>query len=289
MRAPRFRLRTLLLITCCSGAVIGCATRYAGSVLTQRHAVLALKSRGAQIRYDFSAGFLQEPEIQWLKRSGGEDWFYSVESIAFYDRPAGCEELELIVRLRGVRELTFFESDLVDQDLACLTRLKSLKRLRIAGSPLGNEALRILAQAPSLEDLALDGERVTEVGLAEISRFPHLHSFVLHRGCVPARSASALRRRLPHCRIVVSECFADREMPQDTAPPSRRRYCSEARHPQLGALESGTGFLVSLRIEHESAKPSRPTGRDQVSQGCFCAAAVIKSRRRFAELDQQAQ
>jgi hypothetical protein len=175
------------------------------SVGAQHRVVTALENRGARIAYDFRAGVLGEPEISWLKRIGGEDWLYSVELVAFYDRPCGREELELLARLSSLRELSLLESDLTDEDLACLASLGALKRLRIHGSPLGDEALKVLAKAPRLDDLALDGDRITSAGLVELSRFPSLETCVLRQTCVEARDIEALRCASPQCRFEIGD------------------------------------------------------------------------------------
>jgi hypothetical protein len=153
-------------------------------------------------------GFLGQPEVGWLKQIEGEDWLYDVESVAFYDRPCGPEELELIARLPGVRELMLLESDLEDADLACLVSLASLNRLRVSGSPLGDEALQILAAAPNLRDLTIEGGYITPDCPARLSRLVGWKTLAIQRTCLAPNTVIALRRALPECQIVVDECPA---------------------------------------------------------------------------------
>jgi hypothetical protein len=205
MRCPcQFRLRTLCLASCLSAAALGVLTPYRDAVLQQRRIVAALEARGARVLYDMDSGFLGEPEITWLRGCGVEDWFYRVESVAFYERPCGDADLELMVALRGLREASLLATHVSDQGVARLAQSRSLLRLRVSGSTLGNEALRGLAAVKSLQQIHIDDSVVTDAGLAELSRMPQLETLVLGKAHVTERGLAALRRALPHCQIVIA-------------------------------------------------------------------------------------
>jgi len=149
--------------------------------LRRRHAVLTLRSRGAEVQMmgpRFPGGMPQGSiweTLVWLQR-GGLEWqregvLYSLESpwgIRLSAR-ANDSDMVLVSRLPEVQSLGVTETQLTDAGWEQLQLLPAVRFLDVSGSSISDHHLRHLAGATSLRYLNLSHTQISDDGLQHLS------------------------------------------------------------------------------------------------------------------------
>ena len=216
-RASQFTLRTLLAAT----AVVGLAMAWVHAARSQREAcaALALSNPAAVVLYGHQVDAegrlaLDIPPAapEWLRSRVGIDYLSSVAGVElFYATDA---DIECLLRLSALVRLSLDRSiDLTDAGLARLSRLKHLRNLALnEADQITDDGLQSLARLTNLVELHIDvGRRMTSSGIER------------------------LRRRLPHCRILLGG-IADADVALLSRDKFRRKHFASNRW-----LNEGTG------------------------------------------------
>jgi hypothetical protein len=179
-RLFQYRLRTLLIVMTLIAVWFAWWSHKARQ---QRVAVGALRSMGAEVRYDS-----RWPWTGWMKRPPewprgflcylGDDYFASVRDVVFWDGATDAD-LHNLADFTALKELWLKKSHVTDKGLEYISRLATLKVLSIDGSQVTDGGMKRLHASTSLEWLDLENTDVSDAGLAHLKGLTALTSLNL--------------------------------------------------------------------------------------------------------------
>jgi len=190
----RFSLRTLLVVLTLLCVWLGIKVN---SARNQRQLVAKVHELGGQVKYDyeFLAPFGQispPPEMDWLSRNLGVDYFHDVVSVGFGDdseasnhsgQPLGelGTVLPLLQRVPTIRKLFFSGSNIRDGDVQCFSELRNLQYLLLFETNITGSGLKHLANARKLEMLWIFNSPITDQDLDPLLQLPMLKCLRLRK------------------------------------------------------------------------------------------------------------
>lgn len=106
----------------------------------------------------------------WMEKFVGEEDFVRVESVDLTYKLIKNEDLALIRKIPGLKELRLQGCPITNDGLAQLRGIEKLERLTISNTTLTGEALRHVAAIPSLKSLDIRNTPITDEDLVSITR-----------------------------------------------------------------------------------------------------------------------
>jgi hypothetical protein len=169
---PRFSLRTLLIIVAVVAVLISIPVRRATE---QRHAVNEILRLGGSVTYDFESTAAKEPSAPaWLRRTIGEDYFRSVDSVNLNGMPLADDQWALLTLLPTLEGLNLAHANVSDSGLIHLRDLPSLQVLNLEATQISDDGLKYLEALPALEQLSLGDTEISDAGLQTLESMPQL-------------------------------------------------------------------------------------------------------------------
>ena len=104
--------------------------------------------------------------------------------------------------LKNLRELWLDGCRITDAGLEALAGLRHLRQLSLENTGVGDAGIAHLKALSELTSLTLFGTRVTDAGLGPLAQLRHLRHLDLYQTAVTPAGVAAMRRHLPHCRII---------------------------------------------------------------------------------------
>jgi hypothetical protein len=173
----------------------------------QRKAVAAIVDHGGFVRYDYQAGFFEEPVQRqqrvergqlpviveprgpkWMRNVIGDECFRRVDEVIFLREPWDHARTNINEPL--IRHIV---------SLSCL------ERLYLPRTNIKDEQLREIASLANLKSLNLRDTRVTDSGLRHLHTMKNLEYLNVNKTHVTQQGVADLRRALPKCRVHVEE------------------------------------------------------------------------------------
>ncbi|MDP6443054.1 MAG: hypothetical protein QGG36_18585 [Pirellulaceae bacterium] len=157
-----FRLRTLLIAVSVSCCALGVWWHHLAPFRRQQKALIVLRESGAAVTTRVATG------SDWRRRLVGEDWFVEVTSVRLDRQQVTTAQLEAVVSLIGVLELSFIGANFDDRDAQYLRAQPTLIRLYLQGTDITDEGLRLLPELVELRYVDIRGTRVSLRGVQKL-------------------------------------------------------------------------------------------------------------------------
>ncbi len=185
MHRPRFRIRSLLLITALIGGVLAI---YIHRVQRQRQTVSWVSDLGGSVKYDYQKDSIDhanvfnpratEPGPGWLRQAVGKEFFQDVVMIDLAGKPVTDTDLEELKKLPKLENLNLSNTRVTSAGLVHLAELKNLKWLSLWNTQVDDDGLQHLARLTKLQSLLLDGTKVTDSGLKHLEGLKELDEWL---------------------------------------------------------------------------------------------------------------
>lgn len=248
---PRITIRLLMLLV----LLCGIAGGYAYSVRAQREAVRAILKSGGRVVYDWewvpdetwtpNFEWKPHPELtglrKWIADRFGPDSVGAVAAVILQGISATDEHMNLVGRLKSLRELQLLGTSITDEGMAPIEWLKQLqiyyvmdthrhspggpslrflhhhrqlKNVALISVPVSDQDLAHLANATSLEFLTIfdfpTKTPITDEGLAHLSALTRMNRLMLGETIVTSKGLTLLRDMANlKALMVTSPCIDD--------------------------------------------------------------------------------
>jgi hypothetical protein len=208
LHRPRFRIRSLLIVTAIIGGALAC---YTHRVYRPRQTVSWISDLGGSVKYDYQKASSDhanvfdpkatEPGPAWLRDAIGNEFFQDVVMIDVAGKPITDMDLAELKKLPKLENLNLSNTRVTSAGLIHLAGLKNLKWLSLWNTQVDDDGLRHLAKLTRLQSLLLDGTRVTDSGLKHLEGLTELDEWlglvgtgVTDSGLVHLRGLTKLRQ-----------------------------------------------------------------------------------------------
>ena len=198
-RTPRYRIRTLLILTTIAALHLGWTTFNAEK---RQNAIELLKANHAHIEFgDDLAG------SWWSRGFLDDDLFRVVIHVTLLpDSPTPMDEL--LSELRNLPEIARLEliGSATDHGLHQVAQLQNLRQLLIFHCRgLTNEGFSRLGELKRLKYIMIDGLAIDDGVLVHLAEILALDAIRIEHTQISADGIANLRRRLPDTKIIYNE------------------------------------------------------------------------------------
>lgn len=105
----------------------------------------------------------------------------AVQYLSLSDRKIADEELDLLSKMIGLRDLSLHGAPISDDGMAHLAALKTLRHLNLMATDITDAGVEALGAMPALEEIALGETQVSEQVILTLNTFPELRSVLFRR------------------------------------------------------------------------------------------------------------
>jgi hypothetical protein len=193
---PRLSLRLLLIGVAflCVGLAI-----WTHRAREQARIIRRIELNGGLVLYKFQLGpFFRKAPINdvnpspvpdWLLKYLGQDFFHSVQSVWYVNRPGDFRQwVKDLPRLKGLEEISLYTNDLCEEDVSGLSVVLNLKRVSFTGGsnnsglPIGDRTLEWIGHLPKIQSVSISGQGISPKGLRALLEAKTLREVSI-RGC----------------------------------------------------------------------------------------------------------
>ncbi|MCC6494290.1 MAG: hypothetical protein IT424_14860 [Pirellulales bacterium] len=199
LRASRFSLRSLLLLTVACCAVLGVWTVHVQPFRDQAASLKGVTEMGGTfetVRVDGPAW------RRWIvQRMVGPDSYVHVRRVDLRGRTVSADGVSALAGLRFLENLYLDRAEVNDDAALALAPMQGLQELSLCYTGLSDQGLVRLGPMPHLRTLYLTGVPVSDASVDNLARHAELAEVYLRWTGFTASGVAELKARLPQCAV----------------------------------------------------------------------------------------